>query len=126
MKSIAVILFLLLYGLALIRPAFPLLDYFIQLEEYQAKCVNKARPELACNGQCILMQKLKAAGIGIEEPLTPPAPAKINLEDYPIGIIPPPNDAVSFFIFAHDWITDHLHVNTSAAHTSDIFHPPAV
>ena len=34
-------------------------DYFADRETYLANCENKLRPELACNGQCILMKKLQ-------------------------------------------------------------------
>ena len=33
--------------------------YLIQKEEYMKRCVNKARPQLRCNGKCQLMQKIK-------------------------------------------------------------------
>ena len=35
------------------------LDYQIHLPEYLAKCINKDRPQLHCNGQCVLMKKIK-------------------------------------------------------------------
>src|SRR6186713_147970 len=85
MKSTLAISFLLLYGLTLIRPILPLVDYYIRLERYKKECINKARPELLCNGQCILMQRLKAANVQGREP-SAPAPVKINLQDNPINI----------------------------------------
>lgn len=35
------------------------MDYEIHLPEYIAQCVNKDRPDLHCNGQCVLMKKIK-------------------------------------------------------------------
>lgn len=35
------------------------LDYQIHLPDYLAKCINKDRPELNCNGQCVLMKKIR-------------------------------------------------------------------
>ncbi|MFD2597638.1 hypothetical protein ACFSQ3_01635 [Sphingobacterium corticis] len=35
------------------------LDYQIHLPDYLAKCINRDKPELHCNGQCILMQKIR-------------------------------------------------------------------
>ena len=35
------------------------MDYEIHLPEYIAQCINKDRPELHCNGQCVLMKKIK-------------------------------------------------------------------
>lgn len=36
------------------------LGYLVQKEEYMKRCVNKALPQLRCNGKCQLMQKMKA------------------------------------------------------------------
>ncbi len=35
------------------------MDYEIHLPDYIAKCINKDRPELHCNGQCELMKKVR-------------------------------------------------------------------
>ncbi len=34
-------------------------EYQIHLPDYLAKCINKDRPQLHCDGQCVLMQKIK-------------------------------------------------------------------
>lgn len=38
-----------------------LLDYYIHTETYRTHCVNQDRPELHCDGKCILAQKIRAA-----------------------------------------------------------------
>jgi len=35
------------------------MDYQINLPEYLAKCINKDKPELHCDGQCVLMKKVE-------------------------------------------------------------------
>lgn len=35
------------------------MEYQIHLPEYIAKCINKDKPELHCDGQCILMEKIR-------------------------------------------------------------------
>lgn len=35
------------------------LEYEIHLPEYLSKCINQDRPQLLCNGQCVLMEKIK-------------------------------------------------------------------
>lgn len=35
------------------------IEYQIHLPDYLAKCINKDRPQLHCDGQCVLMQKIK-------------------------------------------------------------------
>lgn len=37
-------------------------DYYLNLPEYLAKCININKPELHCDGQCFLMQKMEEAG----------------------------------------------------------------
>ena len=34
-------------------------EYQLHLPEYLAKCINKDQPQLHCNGQCVLMTKIK-------------------------------------------------------------------
>lgn len=34
-------------------------DYQIHLPEYLAKCINRDKPELNCDGQCLLMKKIE-------------------------------------------------------------------
>lgn len=35
------------------------MDYQLHLPDYIAQCINKERPQLHCNGQCILMKKIR-------------------------------------------------------------------
>lgn len=34
-------------------------EYQLHLPDYIAQCINKDRPQLHCNGQCLLMKKIK-------------------------------------------------------------------
>jgi len=38
-----------------------LLDYYVNTDFYLENCENKDRPELHCDGQCVLAQKMKGA-----------------------------------------------------------------
>jgi hypothetical protein len=124
MKRSVAIVFTLLYGIALIRPAFPLVEYYIKMEVYIEQCTNKKRPELHCNGQCILMQKIKAMNIETQEP-TAPAPAKINFEDYPIGFVEGLHPLKPLSVNTKPGITITSTVKLSGKHITSIFHPPA-
>lgn len=46
----------------LVKPIFPVFDYIVNYD-YIAKelCINKAKPELKCNGKCHLMKELAKA-----------------------------------------------------------------
>ncbi|WP_290791334.1 hypothetical protein [Flavihumibacter sp. UBA7668] len=55
--------FLLLVSLALQSFQVPMMyvNYYANKQDFLANCENKSRPELACEGKCILMKKIKAA-----------------------------------------------------------------
>lgn len=57
-KRIAVIIIIILF----LKPIFPVLDYVVNYD-YISKvlCINKAKPELKCNGKCHLMKELAKA-----------------------------------------------------------------
>lgn len=123
MRSAIAIVFVTLYGFALVRPALPLLDYYVKMEEYKALCINKARPEMKCNGQCILMQRLKAMNIETQEPAAP-TPVKINFEDYPIGFIIEGRYSarqIAGACVANNTVVEEF---TLSDFSSDIFRPP--
>ena len=76
--------FIALYGLAMLQPALPFIDYILRYD-YISKvlCINKDIPEMRCNGKCHLSQQLrKAAEDEKNRPFTPP---KIELKDYPVS-----------------------------------------
>lgn len=54
--------FALLFSLALLIQTFPksllVLDYYINMDDYIALCVNKGNPEMHCDGSCLLDKKL--------------------------------------------------------------------
>ena len=46
----------------LLKPAFPVLEYFVNYDYIVNElCVNKAKPELHCNGKCHLAKELAKA-----------------------------------------------------------------
>lgn len=123
MKHRLAILFTILYGLALLRPALPLIDYYVKLSEYQQACVNRSKPQLHCNGKCVLMKKLKAWDGGTHEP-TAPLPVKISFEDYPLGFVECvvlESRSKNTYILQNEYI---VYGSLSAGHLLDVFHPP--
>jgi hypothetical protein len=123
MKSRLSILFIVLYAIALVRPAYPLLEYYFKLEEYKQSCINKSKPQLHCNGKCVLMQRMKALHQQEPDPVAP-APAKINFEEYPVSLIDMlTNDYVSVavpithVVFNYTCFPDNF--------IADIFRPPS-
>ena len=124
MKTSITIVFLALYGIALIRPAFPLVEYYLKMEVYLEKCANKKRPELHCNGQCILMQKMRAMNAESQDQ-SRPAPAKINFEDYPIGFVEELPGVKSIASSTSKPLNVSRQIVLSSAHKTAVFHPPS-
>ena len=113
------VLFAALYLIALIRPAYPLVEYYFQMETYLEQCKNKATPELQCQGRCLLMEKLKAAAEAPDKPL----PVKIDLQEYPVGLIESQTIVVPSGILVVQ--TPMQHRLSASIVVQKIFHPPS-
>tara|TARA_R110002033_G_scaffold747_3_gene6539 strand:- start:2658 stop:3032 length:375 start_codon:yes stop_codon:yes gene_type:complete len=65
-KKIAVIILLVLF----LKPIFPVIDYAVNYDYItEVLCINKAKPEMYCNGKCHLMKELAKASDD-DKPLT--------------------------------------------------------
>ena len=122
MKKAGAILLVSLYGLGLVRPAMPLIEYYFKLEEYKAQCINKAKPRLHCDGKCHLMEKLKVAA-GEKPSPSCPAPVKINFEDYPIALLAKISSMVAS-IQSSEKLYPPQRVAIIGTPVFSIFHPP--
>lgn len=60
MKASVVILLVLAIFTQSVSRGIILLSYYTNKAAYEKYCVNKARPQLHCDGQCQLAKKLKA------------------------------------------------------------------
>jgi len=117
--------FILLYGIALLRPIHPLVEYYAN-QDFFAKvlCINKDKPEMACNGKCILMQKLKRVAAAPAEQTPESTPSlKINLSEYPIGFVQFNNPETSRFGTEAIAFSGYL-VSLPENPSGEIFHPP--
>lgn len=102
----------------MIIPVFPVFNYMVNTELYEALCINKDKPEMECHGKCHLSDEMKESES--EEKTTPLL--DINLKDYPIGCV--------HFIVLDDLIPSDFEPqiiptrNYSFHLEQDIFHPP--
>ena len=88
MRSAVSSIFLFLYLVALIKPIQPLIEYHLRYEYFAKKlCLNLDRPEMKCNGKCILMQRLKKASQEATNIPATPTTSSVNLKDYPVGFM---------------------------------------
>jgi hypothetical protein len=115
---------LLLYAIALFRPAVPLVDYYFKIEEYKARCINKSEPVMKCNGQCQLQKQIRAMDVPTSQKPVPPFPVKLSAEDFPLALIADTN------IFSLDGVAiSSLKLYCDSAFLlggfiAEIFHPP--
>ncbi|MCD8413071.1 hypothetical protein [Tenacibaculum finnmarkense] len=119
LQKLSIYFFILLYLVAMLRPVAPFVEYAINYD-YISKvlCINKDKPELACNGKCQLMLKIEQQQQDDFESL------QIVLKDYPIGFIElvnlPKNTLTAYHkkaLFTYNQTYSYLFENA-------IFHPP--
>jgi hypothetical protein len=73
---------LIAYGVALLQPYLPFVDYQLRMDYYvEVLCENRDRPELHCDGKCALAQKLQAA-MAESLPEAPQAPNSLQASDF--------------------------------------------
>ena len=60
-RTFSVILILAAFALQSFNRAFIVVDYFANTTSFLKKCENKARPQMHCNGKCVMLKKLKEA-----------------------------------------------------------------
>lgn len=117
-------MFLFLYLIALLKPIQPLIEYYLRYDYFAKElCLNLDRPEMKCNGKCILMQRLKnAAEESAPTPLTPTS-SNVNIKEYPIGLmflVSVPEDTFTYLKTLTGYI---FHIAKPVAR--DIFRPPS-
>ena len=103
----------------MLRPLIPLIDYLIN-QDYVAEflCINKDVPEMQCKGKCQLAKKIEEQKQEKQKNLP-----RIQLEDYPIGIvelIKLKSKIVSVTQSSFSFFED----NYSFQSTTEIFRPP--
>lgn len=58
-KPVTASLLLLAFVAQTFTAQFVMLDYYVNTAAYAKYCINKARPEMNCNGQCQAMKKIQ-------------------------------------------------------------------
>ncbi len=95
------------------------LDYKLDLKSYAEKCINKSKPELACEGKCILMQKINQAEE--KEKGGGPFMAENQTVNYILLTELHPSSSPTFFEIKRMPFTPSIPINTFQR---NIFHPP--
>ena len=81
MKKSLAFFFTMLYVLAMVKPALPVIEFYLN-QDFIAEflCINKDKPKLQCNGKCQLSKMIEAN----TEPDKAPT---IDLREYPVALI---------------------------------------
>ena len=80
MRSIITYFLLSLFGVSIIRPALPVVDYFVNFDYIaEVLCLKKEVPESSCNGKCYLMQQMEKNKYEIPEKSVPQTQWEIQL-----------------------------------------------
>ena len=125
MGKIGSIILIGIYGLALLRPLAPFLEYELNKDYIQEfLCINKNKSEeiTVCYGKCYLAIQLEKSS---EHSSESNKPISINLDDYPIGI----SNLIEFkSILVNEYTSnDSRYLNGyHHMHVVDIFHPPSL
>lgn len=82
MRRFLALFFTLLYILAMVKPALPVIEFYLN-QDYIAEflCINKDKPKLQCNGKCHLSKMIEEANTETDKmPI-------IDLREYPLALI---------------------------------------
>ena len=69
MRVLVTLVFLGIYGLSLIKPYSPYIDYAINYQKISTElCENISKPELSCHGKCYLKKEVKKVSKSEDSP----------------------------------------------------------
>lgn len=96
------------------------MEYQIHLPNYLSQCINKDKPQLQCNGKCVLMQKIKEK----EQKET-----KKNLVAYEYSPLYLHNEYIVFTMDKPNEVIQEEHflhylINYTFKYNNSIFRPP--
>ncbi len=59
LKQCSAVVLLVSFMAQVLSSPFIVFDYYVNTAAYEKKCINKAKPELHCNGKCQMAKELK-------------------------------------------------------------------
>ncbi|AHF16726.1 hypothetical protein NIASO_19185 [Niabella soli DSM 19437] len=118
-KVIAVILFIV-FLLQAFSQGFYCLDYIFRKKAYMAKCINKSRPLLHCDGKCLLMTRIREQ----EKKEAQQAPEMKIAKQELVAFQPSSTIDAPFFQTYHRVIYPPGVAKSPVKRSYSIFHPP--
>lgn len=116
------IFFYLLYLLAMVRPVFPIIEYYANYDYIATVlCENKDKPYLECNGKCYLEKQINEINHNNHNHKS--TVPQINLADYPISPLDQFTYTIKEFSYYHSQQLAEI-LGTSQNYYSSILKPP--
>jgi hypothetical protein len=107
-----------------LKPVLPVLDYIVNYDYIANElCVNKAKPQLHCNGKCHLMQELAKAA----EEQKQQSDKKMAQHETEVLFCQIPFDFSFSYSFVFPVVKNETAYNNLYSHSNAVsfFHPPA-
>lgn len=109
----------------LVKPVIPVLDYIVNYEYIVTElCVNRAKPELQCNGKCHLEKELAKAS----ESEKPISSDKKSTSHHEVEVLFCEEITKAMFLFDYGFLEKEKAISTPDLYQSvalySIFHPP--
>ena len=121
-RYISAILLLCAFAIQTFNGVFILISYYANTEAYTKYCVNRFRPQLHCEGKCVMMKKMIEAEKKDQQSSQPKLEVKNDV--FTSDNISSLN--VPFYTEGDEVFLTRLPGKSSTGFPESIFHPPAV
>lgn len=120
-RYISAILLLCAFAIQTFNGVFIVVSYYANTGSYSKYCVNRFRPQLHCDGKCVMMKKMIEAEKKDQQSSQPKLEVKNDVftsdNISPLNISFPSEEKENFFT--------RLSGKSSTGFLANIFHPPA-
>ena len=121
MSRLVALLLLITFVIQTFEGTFLVIDYYVNTGSFAKNCENKFKPQMHCNGKCVLMRKINDQKKNDQGP----APEMKYLAKMDL-LSPKSSFSLDFGAAARN-TSQHFVVSNSGSvidHPSSIFHPP--
>ena len=120
-RYISAILLLCAFAIQTFNGVFIVVSYYANTGSYSKYCVNRFRPQLHCDGKCVMMKKMIEA-----EKTDQQAPQlKLAIKNDVYTSINIPGFSADFFLTVKQGYFTIQTYNSSSGFLQSIFHPPS-
>jgi hypothetical protein len=121
MSRLVALLLLITFVIQTFEGTFLVIDYYVNTGSFAKNCENKFKPQMHCNGKCVLMRKIK------DQKKNEQGPAPEIKYLVKMDLLSPKSSLSLDFAAAANNSRQHFVASNSGSvidHPSSIFHPP--